>query len=268
MFAEILVWVRGTGELGSAVAHLLHRVGFSVFLSEISPPLAIRRAVCFSRAILEDESEVEGVVARYINGFGTAPIAKADVIPLYKDTPQKLMDYKPSVLIDARMIKHYNDDFRSWADLVIGLGPGFNTSSNCDLIIETKRGHDLGRVITSGKALSNTGIPGNVGGETANRLIKSPTAGLVSWQVDFGELVSKGQQLGDIDQSVPIYAPLDGMVRGMISPETPVTKNMKIGDIDPRGSEVRYLQISDKARMIASGVLEAIVLHLNVSTND
>lgn len=262
MFAESRVWIRGAGELGSGVAHLLHRVGFSVFMSEISPPLAIRRPVTFSDAMIEGSTEVDGVLAKGITRFELPQTAPWGYIPVFEDDPQSLRGLLPSVLVDARMIKRYEEDYRPWADLVVGLGPGFDTNENCHRVIETMRGHDLARVITSGGPLRDTGVPGVIGGETSRRIVRAPGSGSITWQVEFGELVLKDQQLGSLDSMTPILAPLAGMVRGLISPMTSVSEGMKIGDVDPRGDTVKYLQISEKARAIASGVLEAIILHL------
>ncbi len=262
MFANTNVWVRGAGELGSGVAHLLYRVGFSVFMSDISPPLAIRRPVTFSDALMDDTTEVESVLARSIHKYELPPSAPWSYIPVFEDNAEQLCKLAPDVIVDARMIKHYAEDFRPWAKLMIGLGPGFDTSKNCHLVIETMRGHDLARVITDGGSSKDTGIPGVVGGETSRRIVRAPQAGPVTWLVKFGEIVSRDQQLGSIGGSEAILAPLDGIVRGLISPHTPVTAGMKIGDVDPRGTTVEYLHISEKARAIASGVFEAIVLYL------
>ncbi len=262
MFTNTSIWVRGAGELGSGVAHLLHRLGFSVLVSEIYPPLAIRRPVTFSDAIVDDITEVEGVQAKHYPKAVLPSQQPWDHIPVYKDAPDQLIALKPTVLVDARMLKHYTEDFRSWADLVIGLGPGFDTRENCNRVIETMRGHDLARVITSGSSSKDTGVPGVVGGETSRRIVRAPRSGAISWSVDFGQLVKAGDKIGIIDQTEYVLAPLDGIVRGLISPHTPVTDGMKIGDVDPRGESVQYLHISEKARAIASGVLEAIILHL------
>lgn len=262
MFAKSLVWIRGAGELGSGVAHLLHRVGFSVFMSEISPPLAIRRPVTFSDAIIYGTTEVDGVIAKRGNDFELPQTTSWGYIPVFEDNPDRIRSLSPSIFVDARMIKHYEKDYRPWADLVIGLGPGFSAHDNCHIVIETMRGHDLARVINSGASLKDTGVPGVVGGETSRRIVRAPGIGKITWLVEFGELVSKGQQLGSLDHTIPVLAPLEGIVRGLISPLTPIVKGMKIGDVDPRGETVKYLQISEKARAIASGVLEAIILHL------
>ncbi len=262
MFNETSVWIRGAGELGSAVAHLLYRVGFLVFMSEISPPLAIRRPVTFSDAIIDEETEIEGVQAKRFHEYKLPDRSFLNDIPVFKDNPQRLRDLAPSVLVDARMLKHYQEDFRSWANLTIGLGPGFDTDKNCHRVIETMRGHDLARVINSGSSSKDTGIPGVVGGETSRRIVRASQTGQVTWLVGFGEIVHEGQQLGLVNDSTPIIAPLKGIVRGLISPQTPVIEGMKIGDVDPRGSSVKYLQISEKARAIAAGVFETIVIYL------
>lgn len=259
MLARDLVWVRGAGELGSAVAHLLHRVGLSVILSEISPPLAIRRPVTFSDALIQGETEVEGITAKRVTDL--SQIDSNEFIPLLEDDPDQILALSPDIIVDARMKKKVLQDYQHWSRLFIGLGPGFQVGTNCHLAIETMRGHDLGRIISSGAPHADTGVPGKLGGETSKRLIRANRSGRVIWTCRFGECVKKGQRIGMINQDKPILAPLDGMVRGMISEKTPVTKGMKIGDIDPRGEEVQFKRISEKSRLIASGVLEAIILH-------
>lgn len=255
-----LIWIRGAGELASAVAHLLYRLDHHVFMSEINPPLAIRRSVSFSDAIHEGTTQVEGITAQFCNAYQLPRKEHWTFIPLFADQPEQLLKLSPQVLVDCRMLKTGIDDLRSWANHVIGLGPGFHTSENCHTVIETMRGHDLGRVITHGAPLADTGIPGNLGGESSQRLVRSPGEGLLSWMVNFGDLVDKDQALGHLNNGTRICAPIAGKVRGLISEKTPVFENMKIGDIDPRGVTVNHFQISDKARAIAHGVLEAILL--------
>ncbi len=261
MLVDELVWVRGAGELGSGVAHLLHRVGLRIFMSDLLPALAVRRPVTFSDALSEGQAEVEGVMAIKVEDLQMDPSKDWGHIPLFVDDPEKLLRFKPGIVVDARMIKKYSRDYRPWADLVIGLGPGFNTENNCHCAIETMRGHTLGRIIRTGSPLADTGIPGSVGGHTSKRLIRATRSGQIKWSTQFGETVKRGQQLGIINNDKPVFAPLDGIVRGMISESTPVLKGMKIGDVDPRGEDVEYLQISEKARAVAAGVFEAIVLH-------
>ncbi len=263
MLANELIWVRGAGELGSGIAHLLHRVGLHVFVSDIIPSLAIRRPVTFSCALTDGESEVEGIVAKKAKSLKLSQKKHWKHIPIFEDDAMQLLAFKPTVVIDARMLKKYSEDYRTWADLVIGLGPGFEVGINCHRAIETMRGHNLGRIISEGAALADTGIPGNIGDQTTQRLIRATRSGQIKWSSKFGELVIKGQQLGIINNDKAVLAPLAGIVRGMISERTPVIKGMKIGDIDPRGDQVQYLQISEKARIIAGAVFESIVLHYN-----
>ena len=255
-----LIWVRGAGELASAVAHLLFRLGYPVMMSEIDPPLAIRRPVTFSDAILSGQTVVENVTATYYPSIAKLDFP-LDHIPLFCDDVTQLRQLSPDVIVDCRMLKHELTDIRDWASLIIGLGPGFHTEKNCHAIIETKRGHDLGRVITAGSAIADTGIPGIIGGKSVQRLVRSPDDGRVKWQVSFGDLVDPDQVLGFLNSDIKILAPTGGMVRGLISEATPVFSGLKIGDVDPRGAEVNYLQISDKARTIAHGVTEAILLY-------
>jgi xanthine dehydrogenase accessory factor len=254
-----LVWVRGAGELASATAHLLFRLGYPVILSEIDPPLAIRRPVSFSDALLEGQARVENILAKFYPTV-LKPQFPLDHIPVFEDNESQLRSLKPGVLVDGRMLKKDLPDMRAWADLVIGLGPGFDTNKNCHAVIETKRGHDLGRVIASGAPIPDTGIPGQIGGESSKRLVRSPGDGTVKWSVAFGDLVEAGQVLGQLSSGKLLTAPTSGMVRGLISEKTLVRSGMKIGDIDPRGASVNYLQISDKARSIARGVLEAMLI--------
>jgi xanthine dehydrogenase accessory factor len=258
------VWVRGAGELGSAAALSLHRGGFRVFLSERYPPLAIRRTVTFSNAMVNGEATVESVTAKqFDNGDRTTLKWPQDCIPLFPDEPEKLRNFNPLVLVDARMIKHYDQDYRRWATLVIGLGPGFVAGQNCHAVIETMRGHQLGRIIWKGSAAANTGIPGTIGGESKRRVIHAPAAGRITWKVAIGDLVRSGEPMGVIQEDVPVSAPLDGMVRGLINPLVTVEKGLKIADVDPRGRQVDFHRVSDKSNAIGRAVLEAVLTYLN-----
>ncbi len=254
--SQQVIWIRGAGELGSATAVSLFRSGFSVFLSEINPPLAIRRSVTFSDAIVDGGSSVEDIQATYIS-LQDAPDSVSGMIPLYKDEPNHLLDFQPNIIIDARMIKSCSIDYRKWADFFIGLGPGFNTDKNCHAVIETMRGHDLGRIIWDGAPQNNTGVPGKISGETKRRVLYSPSNGKLKWKVDFGDIVENNQLLGTVN-STKISAPFSGIVRGLIHPDVPMVKGLKIADIDPR-KDVSYKSISDKSRSIGRAVLEAIM---------
>lgn len=261
-FDDVTVWVRGAGELGSATALILHGTGFRVFLTELPIPLAIRRTVTFSDAMLEGESAVEGTKAVLGNVDSIPPIIPKGHIPILEDSLEKIMRLHAHILVDARMLKVYEENIMEYAPFTIGLGPGFDARKNCHAVIETMRGNDLGKIIWRGPALPNTGIPGNVGGETVHRVIYAPADGPLEWHVDFGDLLDENDLMGTINGEREIRAPFQGMVRGLISPSVPMKRGLKIADLDPRGKAVDYMSISDKARNIGRGVLEAILIYL------
>lgn len=256
---DTLIWVRGAGELGSAVALSLYRTGFRVFLSEITPPLAIRRTVTFSDAVITSQAEVEAVPARYYPPDTLPAIWPEDHLPLFTDDSSALRSLKPAVLVDARMLKQYDRDYRSWASFVVGLGPGFVAGGNCHAAVETMRGHDLGRIIWNGPTQADTGIPGSIQGESTRRVVRAPCEGTLKWQVNLGDMVNQGQTLGTVNDTVKIQAPLTGLVRGLIHPQVPLQPGLKIADIDPRGAGIDYHRLSDKAQAVGRATLEAIL---------
>ena len=170
---------------------------------------------------------------------------------------------KPDVVIDAVMAKRNTGTSIDDAKLVIGIGPGFDAGVDCHAVIETKRGHTLGRVISKGPAIPNTGVPGEIGGQTINRLIKAPADGIFHPEKTFGDAVREGERVANID-GIPVYAKTDGIIRGMLQDGVYVTEGLKSGDIDPRGDTVDYMTVSDKAMAIAGGALEAIMQYLPV----
>ena len=265
MINDITVWVRGAGELGSATALVLHMTGFRVFLSELPVPLAIRRTVTFSDAVLAGESYVEGVKSVHTKAHSISRIFTKGHIPILMDNPEKILPLEPAILVDARMLKHRSEAIMDYTTLTIGLGPGFTAGKTCHAVVETMRGHNLGKIIWQGEALPNTKIPGNIDGETVRRVIHAPAKGILEWDADFGDLVAENDLMGTIDKRHEIKAPLGGLVRGLISPDVPVEKGLKIADIDPRGESVDYLSVSDKARAIGRGVLEVILTFLKKS---
>ncbi len=265
MFDENIIWVRGAGELGSAAAHILHNCGLQVVLSELLAPLAIRRRVTFSDAILEGSTIVKGVTAQYCQPEEINSLLSGDIIPLIEDSPTLFSILQPRIIVDAQMLKQgYQDDEYQGA-FVVGLGPGFTAGKNCTVIIETQRGHNLGKIIRKGSAARDTGIPGELGGETSKRLIRAPSTGRIHWQVDFGDPVQENTIIGTVDDGQPVLAPLTGIIRGLISSEVAVKKGNKIGDVDPRGKIVDVNSISDKARSVGRGALEAILEFLKKS---
>jgi len=258
---QFTVLIRGAGEMASAVAVVLHRVGLSVIMTELSIPLAIRRTVAFSDTILDGTTQVEGIQSVRADYDSYLEILNDGKIPILQDSIEIIKNIKPKFYIDARLLKHMVEDRRLLAQCTIGLGPGFMVGKNCNVIIETMRGHNLGRVIWQGSASPNTGVPGKLGGESAKRVIYSPGTGNIEWFVDFGEIVEQNQVLGKIGE-IEIKSHISGIVRGLISPKVNTVIGMKIADVDPRGKEVDYNTVSDKARCVGRGVLEAIMVHL------
>lgn len=259
---QYTVLIRGAGEMASAVAVVLHRVGFSVVMTELPIPLAIRRTVSFSDAILDGTTQVEGIQSVRANYDNYFDILRNKNIPVLTDSIEFITGIKPKFLIDARLLKKLVNDLRSLAQFTVGLGPGFTVGENCDVIIETMRGHNLGRIIWQGSASPNTGMPGKIGGESAKRVIYSPGVGNIIWLVKFGYIVKQNKVLGKI-REIEIKSHISGIVRGLISPKVNMTKGLKIADVDPRGIEVDYTTISDKAQCVGRAVLEAIMVHLN-----
>jgi xanthine dehydrogenase accessory factor len=257
------VWIRGAGELASATAYSLHQAGFQIVMSDLAEPLAIRRRVSFSDAIHTGQTSVEGVIAVKGAVADVPDILEQGRIALVIDSPDLQRPLKPDILIDARMLKRPVTNIRANASFSIGLGPGFHAGRDCDAVIETQRGHDLGKTIWEGTAKPSTGIPGMIAGETIRRVLYARVAGTVSWSVDIGDLVEADDVIGRIGSTHELQAPLSGLVRGLISPLSPVTVGLKIADIDPRGREVDHQTISDKARAVGRGVLEAVLIFLN-----
>jgi xanthine dehydrogenase accessory factor len=267
-FTDMLIWIRGAGELASACAYSLHRSGFRVVLSELPAPLAIRRSVCFSEAMLCGHADVEGVTAVKCELADVNDMLSGNQIALVGDNPQGITALHPDAIIDARMLKKDPGNLVQLAPFAIGLGPGFHAGKNCHAVIETLRGHQLGKIIWEGPPQADTGIPGELGGATSLRVIHANGDGFAAWHVEIGDVVREGDFLGTISDSHELHAPLAGLVRGLISPAVPVTTGLKIADIDPRGRSVDHLAISDKARSVGRGALEAILTYVHQRQSD
>lgn len=259
-----LVVVRGGGDLGSGVAHRLRRAGYDVCILEIEQPTVIRRRVAFASAVYDGEIMVEGVKGLRVPDAATARWAmSADMIAVLVDPRGRLLPaLEPAAVVDARLAKRNIDTRLSDAPVVIGLGPGFVAGADVRAVIETQRGHDLGRVIYAGSALPDSGMPGLVGGEDARRVLRAPVAGVFRAVRDIGASLKNGDVVGYVADS-PVLTYIDGVLRGVIHDGVAVTANMKVGDVDPRGNVALYHTISDKARALGGGVLEAL-LHFNV----
>ena len=263
-----VVLVRGAGDLATGTILRLHNCGFRVLAVECARPSAIRRRAAFCEAVFDGTATVEGVTARLIDRIEQADaVWNAGEIPLIVDeTAVCAAACAPAVLVDAILAKRNLGTTRDMASITIGLGPGFTAGGDVDAVVETMRGHRLGRVIYEGAALPNTGVPGSIAGFAAERVIHAPASGAMTFvrspePVDIGSIVQKGQTIGFVG-GVPVTATLDGVLRGLIREGYPVTEGLKIADIDPRAQEVQNCTtVSDKARAIAGGVLEAM-LHL------
>lgn len=257
-----LVVIRGAGDLASGVAHRLWQSGFDLIMLELPEPMVVRRAVSFAAAVYEEQIDVESVKAELCLSYDqVGQYLSRKIIPVIVDPRgESLTKLKPKIVVDAIMAKRNTTTRLSDAELVIGLGPGFIAGQDVHAVIETKRGHELGRVFYEGAAAPDTAEPGNVAGHGKERLLRAPVDGIFKPLKEIGELVKAGEAVASIDQT-RIYAAIDGFVRGMLYPGLTVTAGMKVGDIDPRGKEVDYRSISDKARAIGGGVLEAILHH-------
>ncbi len=256
-----MIIVRGGGDLATGTIYKLHECGYAVLILETAKPTAIRRKAAFSEAVYDGSCTVEGVECRLVHTKQQCIQAwKERIIPLMIDPDgQIIKEMQPEALIDAILAKKNLGTKKEMAPLTIALGPGFLAGSDVDYVIETKRGHQLGRVIAQGSALPNTGVPGIIGGYGAQRVIHAPAAGKICVQADIGSVVKKGQTLASIGEA-RIDAPFDGVLRGMIRDGFIVAQGLKIADIDPRIEEKENCTtISDKARCIAGGVLEVLV---------
>jgi len=262
---EVIVLIRGAGEMASGVAHRLHRSHFNVCMLEIPHPIAVRREVSFCEAIYEGEKEVEGVRSKFISRPEEIhSVWQEEKIPVLVDPDgEKTRRFiKPDVLVDAIMAKKNLGTHIKKAPLVIGLGPGFYAEKDVHIVIETNRGHDLGRLILKGTAEPDSGIPGNIGGYTVERVLRTMKRGVFHPQKGIGDRVNKGLVVAVVDD-FPVMAKISGILRGLIREGVEVKKGMKVGDIDPRGKRESCFTISDKARAIGGGVLEAILYWFN-----
>lgn len=262
------ILVRGAGDLATGVILRLYRSGFRVAALECRSPSAIRRRASFCEAVWTGETQVEGVSCRLAGTPGqAAEIWSQGAIPLLVDeTASCVREFQPAALIDVILAKRNLGTSRSMAPITIGVGPGFTAGEDVDAVIETMRGHFLGRVIWEGQAIPNTGIPGEIRGFGAERVIHAPADGRLSFVkdesgnwIDIGTIVKKGQIIAIIE-GTSVKASLDGVLRGLIREGFPVKKGLKIADIDPRLEQAGFCgTVSDKANAVAGGVLEALL---------
>lgn len=264
---ENLVIVRGGGDIATGTINRLYQCGFKVLVLEVAAPSAIRRNVAFSEAVYQGEQKVEDVTCFLAENIVDAVtmLNEGKLVMLVDPEGASIRKLQPMAVVDAILAKKNLGTNKGMADITVALGPGFEAGKDVDAVIETKRGHSLGRVIYQGQAIKNTGIPGMIGGYTKERVIHSPAEGRLRNVKKITDIVKQGDIIARIEtgeKSIPVEATIDGLLRGLIRDGYPVTKGFKIADIDPRIDEYdNCFTISDKARCIAGGVLEAI-LHL------
>jgi len=257
---ELKIVIKGAGEMASGVAHRLYMAGMrNILMTEIPEPLSVRRMVSFCEAIFEGSMEVEGVRAECIQHIeDVSSVWKNHKIAVLVDPQwQSVGVLKPHVVVDVVMAKRNLGTRKDEAPLVIGVGPGFATGDDVHIVVESNRGHNLGRTMYEGAAEPYTGIPGQMMAYTKERVLRAPVAGTVKHVRALGNSIKTGDIILTIDNT-PLLAPIDGILRGLIR-EISVTKDEKVGDIDPRGKVEYCHTISDKARAIGGGVLEAIM---------
>jgi len=254
-----LILIRGGGDLASGIAYRLHKAGINVLITEIAQPLSVRRKVSFCEAVYDGEITIEGLTGRLVEPAKISSTIKNGEIPVLVDPDLTILKSQLSitVLVDATLRKRAPEEPIS-VKLNIGLGPGFTAPENCDAVIETNRGHTLGRVYWEGSAMKDTGIPEQVRGIRAERVLRSPADGELIAHGDIGTHVDKGQIIAEVD-GTPLIAPFNGTLRGLIRPGLTVVKGLKVGDLDPRDDPSYSTMISDKSLSLGGSVLEAIL---------
>ena len=255
---------RGGGDLGSGVACRLHLSGFRVVILEVAQPLVIRRAVSFAQAVFDGKATVEGVAAVRVSKLAEVRRAwRKGHLPVMVDPEMKVSaELKPDVIIDATMAKRDTGLHCNMAPLTIALGPGFEAGIHAHVVIETKPGHNLGRLIFQGAAEPDTGLPTSIEGYSAERVLRAPCEGTIRHVVDIGAVVRRADIICRVGHQ-PVLAPFDGVVRGLIMNGTNVPQGFKIGDVDPRQVRTNCYTISDRSRALGGSVLEAILYFRN-----
>ncbi len=266
---DALILVRGGGDLATGTIHRLRSAGLRVLVLETEHPAAIRRQVSLCEAVYEGETVVEGLKAVRIDSFAQAEAVWAEnAVPVLVDPAGScIAQAKPDVLVDAILAKHNLGTARDMAPLTIALGPGFTAGQDVDVVVETKRGHRLGRILREGAAIPNTGIPGVIGGYGRERVIHAAAAGTFVDLHRIGDIVEAGELIAQIEGAdgtiTPVTTQITGILRGLLRSGYPVTPGFKVADVDPRKEELsNCFLISDKARCIAGSVLELVCAQL------
>ena len=254
--------IKGAGDLASGIALRLWHSGFDVVMTDLEHPTSIRRCVSFSQAIENRRCDIEDVSAQRAENITHAKeLLKRNILPVFADPDCNCRnELNPDVLIDAILAKRNLGTKITDASIVIGVGPGFEAGVDCHAVVETMRGHTLGRVIYKGCALENTNIPGLIGGFAGERVLRAPDDGIFRGSRKIGDFVNAGDIVGYVGEK-PMKCTIGGILRGLLSDGVETYKGMKAGDVDPRGEKDYCFTVSDKALAIGGGVLEAI-LHL------
>lgn len=264
----MIVLIRGGGDLASGVALRLHRSGLRVVIAELPQPQMVRRLVSFAETIYTGAFAVEGVEARRIDdpqdSLRVLQVFSKGRIPVLVDPAgQSVQTLHPMAIVDARMRKLPPEPLRHTAKLYIGLGPGFVAGENCHAVIETNRGHHMGRVIWEGSAQADTGVPEAVSQRQAERVLRAPAQGQLKPLAQIGDVLEAGQPVFEVGGQA-VMAPFAGVLRGLLHPSVPVHPGMKVGDLDPRGDPALCTLVSDKSLAIGGAVLEALLSRLEL----
>ena len=256
----MLILIRGAGDLASGIALRLHHAHMKIVMTDLPRPSAIRRTVCFSQAILFGSMRVEDVTARRAESPEDALriTAAGDIAVLADPQAACIAALKPDAVVDAILAKRNLGTRITDAPCVVGVGPGFTAGTDCHAAVETMRGHYLGRVITDGSPLTNTNIPGLIGGFAGERVLRAPADGVFHQLLEIGAQVRAGDIAGEVE-GVPMLCHIDGILRGILADGTPLIKGMKAGAVDPRGERKYCDTVSDKALAVGGGVLQAIL---------
>lgn len=256
----MFVLIRGAGDLASGIALRLWHSGFDVVMTDIEHPTCIRRTVSFAEAVINGRADVEDVSAQKAENIThMKELLKRNILPVFVDPECRcLSELKPDILVDAILAKRNLGTKLTDAPIVIGVGPGFTAGVDCHAVVETMRGHTLGRAIYKGSALSNTNIPGHIGGFAGERVLRAPADGIFRGIRQIGDEVAAGDIVGYVGDK-PMTCTINGVLRGLLADGTKTHEGMKAGDVDPRGKREYCDTVSDKALSVAGGVLEAIL---------
>ncbi|MDP3448645.1 MAG: selenium-dependent molybdenum cofactor biosynthesis protein YqeB [Eubacteriales bacterium] len=260
----MIIWVRGAGDIATGVAFRLHKSGFSVVMSDLAQPTSIRRTICFSEAIIKGETTVEDITARFAENAAEAKVIinRGEVAVLADPIGESARALNPVAVIDAILAKRNLGTMIDDAEIVVGIGPGFTAGVDCHAVVETMRGHTLGRVYYNGSALPDTGIPGNIAGFTLERLLRAPRAGVFRGIKQIGDVVEPNEVCAYVDGE-PVISRIHGVLRGLLPDGITVYEGMKSGDVDPRCEILHCFTVSDKALSIGGGALEAVLHRLS-----